>query len=217
MQWKTGSFSRLQNISSLKEYQVFSLVGCLQNGEICSGHGLCQDNKCNCTIGFTGEYCEHAVTESTPASVIIGAVIGAHPHPMIVFLSPYVLSDSSSGSVAGALVLFCLCCALITVALLLGLRYRETRRRFYDVVGAVPYVKFNEDGTEMGRRGRSTFTYREIAFDDLVFGRLLGQGSFGKVRNHSHSNNLLTPNKVYKGTWRGAPVGTSTYSYALGF
>jgi len=70
----------------------------------------------------------------------------------------------------------CCFCLLFAVLLLFLYRWRH-RTRLYDVDSA--------DHVEMGRRGKTRFTYREIDPDELTIGDLLGAGAYGQVRPKS--------------------------------
>ena len=67
----------------------------------------------------------------------------------------------------------CCFCLLFAVVLLFLYRWRH-RTRLYDVDSA--------DHVEMGRRGMTRFSYREIDPDELTIGDLLGAGAYGQVR-----------------------------------
>ena len=104
----------------------------------------------------------------------------------------------------------CCFCLLSAVVLLLLYRWRH-RTQLYDVDSA--------DHVEMGRRGKTRFTYREIDPEELTIGDLLGAGAYGQVRpkflpsqlkvRQFHPPPLLF--QVYKGEYRGAPVAIKTF------
>jgi hypothetical protein len=50
---------------------VSELYGCINDGELCSGAGVCANNACVCDRGREGQYCESVASSSSDRSVTV--------------------------------------------------------------------------------------------------------------------------------------------------
>jgi hypothetical protein len=59
-----------------------SLHDCINDGQLCSGKGLCTDNACVCDSDREGQYCESLVSEASSDStttIIMGSYTTTYP------------------------------------------------------------------------------------------------------------------------------------------
>ncbi len=77
---------------------VFSLTGCVQNGQLCSNNGTCIEGQCICSNGSTGQFCETTTEEGSSNSnsntgLIIGLTLGKFHWiaPLCLSLNPPIL------------------------------------------------------------------------------------------------------------------------------
>lgn len=50
---------------------VSHVANCINDGQLCSGAGVCTNNKCLCNTGREGQYCEDTISESSDNTLVI--------------------------------------------------------------------------------------------------------------------------------------------------
>ncbi len=81
---------------------VSSLYGCVSDGVVCSEHGTCLNNQCNCESGYEGILCDRISTSSSSSdsSTIIGIVLGNDKLELTVLIFRLALLPTSHISTA---------------------------------------------------------------------------------------------------------------------
>jgi hypothetical protein len=50
---------------------VSHVANCINDGQLCSGAGVCTNNKCLCNTGREGQYCEGTISGSSDNTLVI--------------------------------------------------------------------------------------------------------------------------------------------------